>query len=85
MLGGGTIVVGVSYYGESIGYLLDLEVTDQAMNPRNSTVIIRYKSYAFIKPIPDNELSDIDFDKKILDSFKTLKPMNDFLNSVFKE
>ncbi len=67
-------------YGET------LKTAPRGFDKTNENInLIRYKSYAFIKPIPDNELSDIDFDKKILDSFKTLKPMNDFLNSVFKE
>ncbi len=47
--------------------------------------LIRYKSYAFVKSISDKELLDKNFDKKILDIFRTLKPMNDFLNSAIRD
>lgn len=47
IVGGGTIVVGVKYYGDKEGYNLQLEITDQAGHPRNSMVIIRYKSYEY--------------------------------------
>lgn len=47
IFGGGTVVCGVTYYGEDEGYYLDFDITDQAEHPRECEVIIRYKSYLY--------------------------------------
>ncbi len=47
LVGGGTVIIGLTYYGDQEGYNLQLEITDQAGHPRNSMVIIRYKSYEY--------------------------------------
>ena len=47
VIGGGSVFIGVSYYGDIEGYRLELDITDQAKKPRESQVIIRYKSYEY--------------------------------------
>lgn len=44
--------------------------------------LLRYKSYDFLKPISDQTLLKPDFLENTLKDFKTLFPLNQFLNAV---
>lgn len=46
--------------------------------------LLKYKHYFVIHEIKDSELSSKDFFKKVMEVFKQLKPMNDFLNRAFE-
>ncbi len=42
--------------------------------------LVKYKSYVVVKKISDKELTDKNLVKNVLEAFKALKPLNDFLN-----
>lgn len=46
--------------------------------------LLRYKSYTAVTNIEDKELLSDKLVDKILDSFKELKPLNDFINNALK-
>ena len=43
--------------------------------------LVKHKSYVVVKKISDKELTDKNLVKNVLEAFKALKPMNDFLNT----
>ncbi|SMO60462.1 TIGR02453 family protein [Saccharicrinis carchari] len=47
--------------------------------------LIRYKSYAAITPLSDEQIRAKNIDKKIIDIFTVLKPLNDFINRGVKK
>ena len=47
--------------------------------------LLRNKSFAFVKEIPDEQLIDMDFNSGLLDYFALLKPINDWLNRVIAD
>lgn len=46
--------------------------------------LLKYKSYTFVISASDKEINSKGLTDKILDTFKTLKPMNDYLNKAIK-
>ncbi len=46
--------------------------------------LIKFKSFTAVKYFTDKEVLSADFDKQILQGFKALKPLNDFLNNSMK-
>lgn len=41
--------------------------------------LLKFKSYLVLKKLPDKEILAKDFEKKAVQTFKTLKPLNDYL------
>ncbi len=50
-----------------------------------NTDLIRYKSYTVFKSLPDEAVNSDSFPVTLMDTFRLLKPFNDFLNRALRE
>lgn len=46
---------------------------------------IKLKSFLLMQPVPDKKVASIDFIKQVLEGFKLLGPLNQFLNSALEK